>query len=124
MNILLIDDDKLTLKVLRKMLSSMGHTVHPACNKLNALKKLKSEAIDCVVTDVQMPDTSIGELFAELREASPKPLPIILISTELTNPEIDETLLKGADAFLPKPVKMDLLDDLIRRLCERQSQSS
>jgi DNA-binding NarL/FixJ family response regulator len=40
------------------------------------------------------------------------------------NPEIDETLLKGADAFIPKPVKMDLLDDLIRRLCNRESQSS
>lgn len=124
MNILLIDDDKITLKVLRKLLTSSGHLVYPACNKLNALKKLKTEDIDCVVSDVQMPDTSIGELFSELREASPKPLPIILISTELSNPEIDETLLKGADAFIPKPVKMDLLNDVIHRLCNKQNSGS
>jgi len=119
MNILLIDDDKVTLKVLRKMLSSSGHQVFPACNKLNAIKKLGSESIDCIVSDVQMPDTSIGELFAELRASVNRPLPIILISTELSNPEIDETLLKGADAFIPKPVNMELLNDVMHRLCNK-----
>lgn len=119
MNVLLIDDDKVTLKVLRKLLTGSGHQVYPACNKVNALKKISTEKIDCVVSDVQMPDTSIGELFTELRASVSRPLPIILISTELSNPEIDETLLKGADAFIPKPVKMELLNDVIHRLCNK-----
>lgn len=79
-----------------------------------------SEKIDCVVSDVQMPDTSIGELFTELRSAVSSKLPIILISTELSNPEIDETLIKGADAFIPKPINMELLNDVINRLCKKQ----
>jgi DNA-binding NtrC family response regulator len=120
MNILLIDDDRITLKVIRKLLSDSGHQVFPACNKLNALKKIMSEKIDCVVSDVQMPDTSIGELFTELRSAVSSKLPIILISTELSNPEIDETLIKGADAFIPKPINMELLNDVINRLCKKQ----
>lgn len=117
MNVLLIDDDRLTLKALRQMMQSAGHKVYPASNRLNALKKIREEKIDCVVSDVHMPDTTLQEMFVSIRRQSPTPLPIVLISTEPANPDIDKILLKGADAFIPKPVKPGLLDDVIRRLC-------
>jgi two-component system response regulator FlrC len=116
MNILLIDDDRMTLKALKQMLFQLGYNVIPAANKLNALNRMKEEQIDCIVSDVNMPDTTVEDLFEALRQNSPGTVPIILISSEVSNPSIDSTLLKGADAFIPKPVDIKLLDDVIRRV--------
>ena len=116
MNILLIDDDRMTLKALKQMLVQLGHRVIPASNKLNALNRMKEEQVDCIVSDVNMPDTSVGALFDALRQNSEGRIPIIFISTELNNPAIDKTLLKGADAFIPKPVDLALLDNVIHHV--------
>ncbi len=119
MNILVIDDDRMTLKALRQVLTQRGHTVFLASNKLNALKKMKEEAVECIVSDVNLPDTSLPDLFNALRECCNKHVPTILISTEISNPVIDDTLIAGADAFIPKPVNAQLLDTVIQRINER-----
>jgi DNA-binding NtrC family response regulator len=116
MNLLLIDDDRMTLKALRQMLTLRGHTVVLASNKLNALKQLKENKVDCIVSDVNMPDTSLPELFTALLDCNGKHVPTILISSEINNPVMDDTLIAGADAFIPKPVNPELLDQVIRRV--------
>ncbi len=119
MNVLLIDDDRLTLKALKQLLVQLGYKVLPASNKLNALKKMKEEKIDCIVSDVNLPDSSLPELFDSLRQCYDRHVPTILISSEVNNPLIDDTLIAGADAFIPKPVKPELLDEVIKRLRQR-----
>jgi DNA-binding response OmpR family regulator len=116
MNILLIDDDRMTLKALKQMIFQMGHKVILASNKNNALNRMKEQHIDCIVSDVNMPDTSLEDLFDSLKQCSGSNVPIIFISTEINNPAIDDTLLRGADAFIPKPVNPKLLNSVIDRL--------
>jgi CheY-like chemotaxis protein len=119
MNVLLIDDDRLTLKALKQLLVQLGYRVLPASNKLNALRKMKEEKIDCIVSDVNLPDSSLPELFDSLRKCYDRHIPTILISSEVNNPVIDDTLIAGADAFIPKPVKPELLDEVIKRLRQK-----
>lgn len=115
MNILIIDDDKLTLKAVKFALVKKGYQVLIASNKLNALNKLKSNAVDCIVSDVNLPDTAIIDLVSTLKQLY-KHIPIVLISSEAGNPHIDDSLIIGADAFVPKPVDFNLLCDVVARL--------
>ena len=117
MNILLIDDDRLTLKAIRRVLSEKGFRVFPASNKLNALTWIRSESIDCVVCDVQLPDSTLTDMVTAVKEAIGREIPLILISSAPENPEIDDTLLTAADAFVPKPINFPLLIRVIERLC-------
>ena len=121
MNVLVIEDDKTTMKALKFALNQKGFKVVLASTETNALNQLKLNDIDCIVSDVHLPgDSEIVTMVQTLKKASGD-VPVVLISSNPANPMIDHSLLTGADAFIPKPVNFELLTDVIERLMEKQS---
>jgi DNA-binding NtrC family response regulator len=116
MNILVIEDDKSTMKALKFALNQKGYKVILASSETNALNQLKLHDIDCIVSDVHLPgDSEIVSMVHTLKKASGD-VPVVLISSNPGNPMIDHSLLSGADAFIPKPIDYNLLADVIERL--------
>ena len=117
MNILLIEDDKMTMKSVKFALNQKGHKVHLASNEQNAYNKLKENTdIECIISDINLPGSPvITEMVANLKAMSNN-IPIVLISSVLDNPLIDDSLLIGAEAFIPKPINFELLLSVVERL--------
>jgi DNA-binding response OmpR family regulator len=117
MNILVIEDDRMTLKAVKFALAQKGHKVFLASNEPNALNQLKQNQIDFIVSDINLPgNPPITEMIEKLKSFDSKNRPIVLISSVLDNPLIDESILKaGASAFIPKPINYQLLTEVIER---------
>jgi DNA-binding response OmpR family regulator len=119
MNILVIEDDRSTLKALKFALNQKGYKVVLASSEINALNKLKMHDIDCIVSDVHLPGDSEIVSMVKTLKAESGDVPVVLISSNPGNPSIDHSLLSGADAFIPKPINFKLLVDVIERLCSK-----
>ena len=116
MKILVIDDNRVMLHAIKAVLLEKGHQVYLASNGIQALNKMYSVQMDCIISDVVMPDTPIMSLICSLKNFYKKAVPLILVSTFISNPLIDNALILGADAFIPKPIDFKLLGNVIDRL--------
>jgi CheY-like chemotaxis protein len=119
MNILLIEDDKMTMKSVKFALSQKGHKVYLASTEPNAINQLRQHAdVECIISDINLPGSPvITEMIENLKaNAQQKNIPIVLISSVLDNPLIDDSLLLGAEAFIPKPINFELLLNVVDRL--------
>lgn len=81
------------------------------------LERIRSDAVDIVVTDVQMPVMSGVELCAVLQERHPDVLSIVLTGLGDLDTAV-AAIRAGAYDFLLKPVKSDLLEVAIRRAAD------
>lgn len=103
MNILIIDDDEQFLYLLKELINKYGFKGHTATNGMKALKVMTENQIDLVITDAIMPDTPIMSFICTLKNNYPQ-IPLILISGLPHNPLISNSLILGADEFIPKPI--------------------
>jgi DNA-binding response OmpR family regulator len=103
MNILLIDDDPEFLFLLNELIRKNGFQSYTATNGIKALEIMTEQKIDLVITDAIMPDTPIMSFICTLKNEYPE-VPLILISGLPTNPLISNSMIVGADEFIPKPI--------------------
>lgn len=115
MNLLVIDDDREFLFLIKDALQNHGYAVHTACNGVGALEVLSENSIDLIISDVIMSDTPIMSLTCTLKNLYPH-VPIILISGLPAEPLIHNSLTLGASEFIPKPINMGMLYNTIQRL--------
>ncbi len=123
-NLLLIDDDRATLSVLEKGLSSRGFTVFTALSGAQGIDIFMNNRIDVVVCDLGMPNMNGWETSKRIRAAcranrSSRPKFVILTGWGGqidTNKEAREV---GVDAVLEKPITIDDLVMSITRLDEQ-----
>lgn len=102
MTVALIDDDAAVLDSLRMVLGSHGITVRPF-NSANAFLALDDFGdIDCVVSDVRMPDVTGLELQRALSDRGSS-LPLILMTGHGDIAMAVQALKDGAVDFLEKP---------------------
>lgn len=109
--ILLVDDDEGVLSLLSMRLEASGYrNTVTAQNGTEALKTLKSDSIDLVITDLCMDGMDGLELFKEIQGTWPT-LPVIIITAHGTIPDAVAATQQGVFGFLTKPIeKTQLLD--------------
>jgi CheY-like chemotaxis protein len=118
--ILLVDDDEDTRMLLCDALQRRGYTVEAVASAAACIDKVRSAAIDIVVTDVQMPGMSGINLCRELADRHPDVLSIVLTGVGDLDTAIG-AIRAGAHDFLTKPVKVDALEISLRRAFEHLS---
>ncbi|MBL8933292.1 MAG: response regulator [Archangium sp.] len=102
MNVLIVDDELLLLRSLRRTLVRAGHHVTLATNGRDALEALAHADFDVVLSDVRMPEMDGVELARRLARLHPT-LPILFMSGHADT--ADRELLELAPlAVLPKPL--------------------
>ena len=77
-NILLADDEKEVIELLRLYLEKDGHTVYEANDGMTALGIISSCRLDCALLDVMMPELNGFQLLKKIREKSQ--IPVIMLS--------------------------------------------
>jgi len=111
MNILIVDDTPINLKLLRAQLEDEGHAVFEAPNGVDALALLERQRVDVLISDIFMPEMDGYRLCYEIRKhARLHDLPIILCTSTYTSPG-DEKLVRdvGANKYLTRPVSLETI---------------
>ena len=102
MDILVVDDDLTTRKMLRFVLEQQaGHQVTEAQNAAEAEAQLADACFDLAMVDVVMPGIDGLELCKRIRATSN--MPIMVVSARGDIPSRVRGLQLGADDYLPKP---------------------
>ena len=111
MNLLIVDDDPTSLKLLRAQLEAEGHAVFDAYDGVDALAVLECQRMDAVISDVLMPRMDGYRLCNEIRKhARLHDLPIILYTSTYTSPGDEKLALHaGADKYMTKPASVETL---------------
>ena len=104
MNILVVDDDKISRLTIAHTLKNAGYDVVSACDGREALELLRSNPISLVVTDWNMPHLNGVELCREIRRANfPRYVYVILLTGHAELQDTLDGLEAGADDFITKP---------------------
>jgi two-component system chemotaxis response regulator CheY len=90
-----------------------------AVDGVDALKKLTTERVDLVITDINMPMMDGLKLVTLIRgNARTKTLPIVIVTTEGAEEDRKRGLALGANAYVPKPIQPSVLLKTIASLLE------
>lgn len=101
--ILVVDDSAITRGMVTRLLSAVGYDIRQAEDGLQALEVVRSEAVDLVLTDIDMPNMTGVELIREVRATKDhRNLPIIVMSTRSDDADKRVAIEAGADAYLVK----------------------
>jgi two-component system chemotaxis sensor kinase CheA len=100
----LVVDDSFTARTLQKsILEVHGFNVIVAIDGTEALSKLRSEEIDLVISDIQMPRMDGLALLQEMKKDERfGKLPVILVTSMNRTEDQERGLALGADAYLVK----------------------
>jgi len=100
--ILIVDDDKNILKVIKMKLESEGFKVSSALKAQNALQIAKDEVIDLALLDLKLNGKNGIELMEEIHQINPE-LPVIILTAYGAIDTAVEAMRKGAYSYLTKP---------------------
>lgn len=101
--ILVVDDDKNTRRLLKAVLESEHYVVFTADNGENALDVMDREHIDLVVLDIMMPKMDGYEFTKTLRDCQNN-LPILMISAKQLPEDKHKGFYVGTDDYITKPI--------------------
>ncbi|MGH2582230.1 MAG: response regulator [Anaerolineales bacterium] len=113
-NILFIDDEPLTRKLLTQAASILGHRGHTAATAEEAVHLANTLLPDLIVTDINLNGKRSLNMIDELRSApQTKSIPIITLSALAPDEIGQEAASRGAVASLEKPVRLQTLLEVI-----------
>ncbi len=116
-SILVVDDSPTIQNILGTMLRQNGFNVLLASDGVAGLEVLSCNHVDLVLTDLNMPRMDGLTLLKKIRENKKSAaLPVIMLSTEGHQTDIDRALNMGATKYLIKPVQPGVLAGAINEL--------
>jgi diguanylate cyclase (GGDEF)-like protein len=106
LNMLIVDHDRVSALILRKVLGQTGHAITTAPDGLAALEQLEREVFQVVITDWTMPNLDGLELCRRIRQGVDQVMYIyvIVLSARSCRDDRLAAYAAGADDFLAKPV--------------------
>ena len=114
---MIIDDEPKNIFALRAVLRSRGFTVESAASMDEAFSMLDSKGgIGLILLDMMMPGMDGYEAIPALKKRdSSAAIPIFSVTAQAMAGDREKSLAAGADEYIPKPVDVDLLFDLLTK---------
>jgi two-component system, OmpR family, phosphate regulon response regulator PhoB len=113
----IVDDDEEMVRAVQLMLKLLDYDsryflgARPAAQEL-----LAGRRPDLLILDISMPEVSGLDMLEFLRMRKEfKVIPVIMLSTEAAEVQVDMALSMGADAYVTKPVALEELEAAILR---------
>ncbi|MBU4316909.1 MAG: sigma-54 dependent transcriptional regulator [Proteobacteria bacterium] len=119
--ILVVDDDALTLKNLRRILEKEGYSVSTYIQPRKALERLGEEPYDLLISDVQMPDMDGFALLEQAKRIS-RGIEVVLITGFASLDDAVEATKRGSYHYLAKPFDPGKVRDTVKKaLAEKKT---
>lgn len=113
-DILIADDDFISLEVLKAMLSQYAVTIHTAADGQSAIDTALEVTPALIILDYEMPKLTGAEACVQLRQqAAFTDTPIVALTGHQSPTEIEACRTAGMNQTLHKPVSPEALQDLL-----------
>ena len=109
---MVIDDDKLTTRLVNDKLTKAGYAVHTAHDGQEGLRQMYAHRPDLIILDLMMPKMDGWTTCRRIREVSD--VPIIMLTTQDRPQDVIRGLDEGADEYVTKPFDLDVLAARVR----------
>jgi len=113
-NVLVVDDERTVCNSCRKILTQEGYAVDVALSGEEALKKIRGNGFDVVITDWKMPEIDGLELARRIKKENPN-IAVILITGYPSLETSIEAIRSGVSDYVPKPFTPEELSDVMVR---------
>ena len=108
--ILVVEDNKITAKLMRRYLEANGFEAEEVYDGLQALEKCKERIPDAILMDVMMPKLDgFGTVQALRTDEATKHIPVAIITALNDVATQVRAVESGADDFLTKPIEEKLI---------------
>ncbi|MFW6211101.1 MAG: sigma-54-dependent transcriptional regulator [bacterium] len=116
--ILIVDDNKSALRVLKAILEEDGYTVFSESSPVKALEAVEKTEPGVILLDLKMPEMDGMELYGKIREIDKKA--VVIIMTAYGNIESAVQAMKsGVENYLQKPLNFEELKITIAKIFEK-----
>ncbi|MDD6395345.1 MAG: response regulator transcription factor [Acutalibacteraceae bacterium] len=102
-NIMVVEDDKHTRRLMETVLIQGGYNVISACDGIEALDMMEKKQVDLIVLDVMMPRMDGYEFTKTLREGNCE-IPILMVTAKEAQADKRAGFIAGTDDYMVKPV--------------------
>lgn len=111
--ILVVDDEPDTIKLVKTILESDGYTVTEAYSGSECLEKIKTEHPDLILLDIMMPDMSGWDTYDQIRERDKNMKVAFLSVIQVSNERKEKLISEGLSDYITKPFTAD---ELLKRV--------
>ncbi|MBW2609253.1 MAG: sigma-54-dependent Fis family transcriptional regulator [Deltaproteobacteria bacterium] len=117
-NILLVDDDKKLLSVLKTIFTEEDYAVTACSDGLEAINICREQKFDLIITDLMMPGANGLEVLKETRKIDPDIL-VILITGFASLETAIQAIREGAYDYITKPFRLEEIKILVNNAREK-----
>jgi response regulator RpfG family c-di-GMP phosphodiesterase len=120
LKVMIVDDEAMLRSVIEEFLGMLDYE-DPiiASNGQQALEALRSQPIDCVISDIRMPEMPLEELLPIVNEEFPRM--VVIATSGYSDFETAVSIIKkGAHDFLGKPLNLDALEVALNWVSHRR----
>ncbi len=115
LDILIVEDSAAIRKILQRLLRRIGMpvgTILEAGDGLEAIEKLKTEAIGLILSDLHMPKMNGLELLSKIKASETwKNVPVLIVSTEGSQAKVLEAIERGAEGYVRTPFNTEKMKE-------------
>ena len=121
-SVLVVDDEEISRTNMAYAIGRLNCDVLTAADGVEALEILGKRPMDLIVSDLKMRELDGLSLLERVKDAWPD-TQLILVTGFATVDTAVDALRKGAAHYLPKPLNLELLQNTVRDILERNSQA-
>ncbi|MEG2378849.1 MAG: response regulator [Bacilli bacterium] len=114
--ILIVDDNKLNIKIARNFLKSYNFTIEESISGIDAIEKIKNNKYDLIFMDYMMPKMDGIETLNKLKEIKDFDTSVVVITAEVNEDSKEKFIKAGFKEYIPKPINKKELDLIINKL--------
>lgn len=122
--ILIVDDNKLNIKVATKLLSDLPYDIDECYNGVECLEKIKLNSYDLILMDIMMPEMDGEVTIKKLKDNSDFKTPVIALTADAVAGANEKYLNEGFVGYLAKPFKKEELENKIVEVLKNKTNSS
>ncbi len=110
--ILIVDDNKLNIKVAKRALTDFDFTIEECYDGLECLEKVKNgDEYDLILMDIMMPNMSGETALKKLKENPDFKIPVIALTADAVAGAKEKYIEEGFVDYIPKPFNRDQIKE-------------
>ncbi len=117
--ILIVEDNDLNLKLFRDLLGANGYLTYETKEGIEAISMTRNVMPDLIIMDIQLPEISGLDITKKIKaDAEIRHIPILAVTAFAMKDDEEKILAAGCEAYLSKPIAIDVFLKAVRRFLE------